>query len=126
MNGIYFLFNTGNLQRHVYCDVKLLRKDRQNRFSNIKDGNILVHSYISKTQFKPFLLSKAKFNGIVKEEKKKKVPYGTENTPTSKLVQMAQTAFSKSESDKYSAAWFEKEKNDYMDTMKKSLNRYSM
>ena len=67
------------------------------------------------------ILSPQQAKKMLTDAKKQKLVLFDESTPTASILAMMNQMYSKTEANKYSKAWFDEEKKNYLSRLKKTI-----
>jgi hypothetical protein len=120
-HGVLFVFGPHEFSRIAYSTIQELKSSNPTATAPFQEKYYFTQFFIGKKMVKQTILSPQQGKKMLTDAKNKKLVLLDESTPTASILAMMNQMYSKTEANKYSKAWFDEEKENYMLRLRKTI-----
>jgi hypothetical protein len=120
-HGVIFVLGNKEFSRITYSTIQELKSSNPTATAPFIEKYFFTQFFMGKKMVHQTMLSPQQAKKIFTDAKKQNLVLMDESTPTDSILAMMHQMYSKTEANKYSKAWFEEEKKNYLSRLKKTI-----
>jgi len=120
-HGVFFVLDPHEFSRIAYSTIQELKSSNPTTTAPFQEKYLFTQFFIGKKMSHQTILSPQQAKKMLTDAKKQNLVLFDESTPTASIVAMMNQMYSKTEANKYSKAWFDEEKKNYLLRLKKTI-----
>lgn len=120
-HGVFFVLGPHEFSRIAYSTIQELKSSNPTATAPFQEKYLFTQFFIGKKMVNQTILSPQQAKKMLTDAKKQKLVLFDESTPTASILAMMNQMYSKTEANKYSKAWFDEEKKNYLSRLKKTI-----